>query len=928
MKKYKVTGMSCAACQARVEKAVSGVEGVSSCSVSLLTNSMGIEGSVSDKAIIEAVEKAGYGAEIMEDLQLEDRESPVLAKRLISSIIILLFLMYLSMGHMMWGWPIPGFLENHVTIAVVEMILAIVVMVINKKFFISGFRSLFSGAPNMDTLVALGSTASFGYSLVELIIMGKASSSGDMDTVMKYAMNLYFESAAMIPTLITVGKLLEAKSKGRTTDALKSLMKLAPKKATVFRNAEEVEVDIEEVKVGDIYILRTGDRVPVDGVIIEGNAAMDESALTGESIPVDKEEGDTVSAGTIISNGFLKCSATRVGEDTTLSQIIQMVGDAAATKAPLARIADKVSAIFVPVVMGLAVLTFIGWMIAGESVAFGIARAISVLVISCPCALGLATPVAIMVGNGMGARNGILYKTAEAMETIGRVGVVVMDKTGTITKGEPGVTNVIPAEGVSSEGLITLAYSLEKMSEHPLAGAVVRCAEKNNSSGVMLTNFETLSGAGVKAEAAEDYNISGVEIAKGTVVQGGSYKYIKEQLELNKEKTTDIEKHKDSRGLEQKSSIKDSVEESINESINDSIKDLSRQADELTNSGKTPLFFMVGDRFLGIIAVADQIKEDSKQAIQELSNMGIYSIMLTGDNHNTAKVIAEEVGVNEVIAEVMPDEKEKIIRSLQEIMLTDKGSHDKSSKEEHSKSLKVAMVGDGINDAVALTRADSGLAIGAGTDVAVDAADIVLVKSSIRDVAAAIRMSRATIRNIHENLFWAFFYNALCIPLAMGLYGIALKPMYGAAAMACSSVFVCLNALRLNLVKVYNGDHDKAPKRFSDQSFRDKIKTVVNEMKTNIEPENIKPENVKPENSKPENIKGETIMEKTINIEGMMCTHCEATVKKALEALDGVDSAIVSHEKGTAVVSFSQEVADEVLTKAVEDKDYKVIAIK
>ena len=913
MKKYKVTGMSCAACQARVEKAVSGVEGVSSCSVSLLTNSMGIEGSASDKAIIEAVEKAGYGAEIMEDLQLEDRESPVLAKRLISSIIILIFLMYLSMGHMMWGWPIPGFLENHVTIAVVEMILAIVVMVINKKFFISGFRSLFSGAPNMDTLVALGSTASFGYSLVELIIMVKASSSGDMDTVMKYAMNLYFESAAMIPTLITVGKLLEAKSKGRTTDALKSLMKLAPKKATVFRNAEEVEVDIEEVKVGDTYILRTGDRVPVDGVIIEGNAAIDESALTGESIPVDKEEGDTVSAGTIISNGFLKCSATRVGEDTTLSQIIQMVGDAAATKAPLARIADKVSAIFVPVVMGLAVLTFIGWMIAGESVAFGIARAISVLVISCPCALGLATPVAIMVGNGMGARNGILYKTAEAMETIGRVGVVVMDKTGTITKGEPGVTNVIPAEGVSSEGLITLAYSLEKMSEHPLAGAVVRCAEKNNSSGVMLTNFETLSGAGVKAEAAEDYNISGVEIAKGTVVQGGSYKYIKEQLELNKEKNVDIEKHKDSRGLEQKSSIKDSVEESINESIIDSIKDLSRQANELTNSGKTPLFFMVGDRFLGIIAVADQIKEDSKQAIQELSNMGIYSIMITGDNHNTAKVIAEEVGVNEVIAEVMPDEKEKIIRSLQEIMLTDKGSHDKSSKKEHSKSLKVAMVGDGINDAVALTRADSGLAIGAGTDVAVDAADIVLVKSSIRDVAAAIRMSRATIRNIHENLFWAFFYNALCIPLAMGLYGIALKPMYGAAAMACSSVFVCLNALRLNLVKVYNGDHDKAPKRFSDQSFRDKIKTVVNEMKTNIEPENIK---------------GETIMEKTINIEGMMCQHCEATVKKALEALDGVDSAIVSHEKGTAVVSFSQEVADEVLTKAVEDKDYKVIAIK
>ena len=895
MKKYKVTGMSCAACQARVEKAVSGVEGVSSCSVSLLTNSMGIEGSASDNDIIKAVEKAGYGAEVMEDLQLDDRESPILAKRLISSAIILMFLMYLSMGHMMWGWPIPVFLENHVTIAIVEMILAIVVMAINKKFFTSGFSSLFHGAPNMDTLVALGSTASFGYSLVELIIMAKASANGDMDTVMKYAMNLYFESAAMIPTLITVGKLLEAKSKGRTTDALKSLMQLAPKKATVLRD-KEVVVDIEEVKVDDIYILRTGDRVPVDGIIIEGNSAIDESALTGESIPVDKAEGDTVSAGTIISNGFLKCRATRVGEDTTLSQIIQMVGDAAATKAPLARIADKVSAIFVPTVIGLAIITFIVWMLLGQTGGFAIARAISVLVISCPCALGLATPVAIMVGNGMGAKNGILYKTAEALESAGRVGVVVLDKTGTITKGEPGVTDVIPAEGVNEEELLSIAYNLEKMSEHPLAKAVVEYVESSENKiltpEIMLTDFKAMAGAGVKARVRSSFDSEGWSVEEGTVIQGGSFKYISE-----------ISLHN------------------------------SNKVESLASEGKTPLLFIKGSKYLGMIAVADMVKEDSTEAVSELKKMGVYTVMLTGDNELTANAISSKVAVDNVIAGVMPEQKEMVINRLQKIMSTE---------------AKVAMVGDGINDAVALTRADTGFAIGAGTDVAVDAADVVLMKNSIKDVAAAIRLSRSTIRNIHENLFWAFFYNALCIPLAMGVYGIALKPMYGAAAMALSSFFVCMNALRLNLVKVYDPSKDKPAGKMGTQEMRQQIEDVLGKIKQEIKNTSIanKEDKIEKEvennccviennsnsnsnnDSNNDSINGGCKMEKTIVIEGMMCPHCEATVKKALEALDGVSSAEVSHEKGTAVVSFSQDVADDVLTKAVEDKDYKVVEVK
>jgi len=864
MRKFEVTGMSCAACQARVEKAVSVVDGVQSCAVSLLTNSMGVEGTASDKDIIEAVEKAGYGASLfnidedsVEDL-LEDKETPILRKRLISSVIVLLILMYFSMGHMMLGWPvlIPAF-ENHVVLTVFEMILAIIVMIINKKFFISGFRSLFSGAPNMDTLVALGSTASFGYSLVELILMISASSKGDMDTVMKYSMNLYFESAAMIPTLITIGKLLEAKSKGKTTDALKSLLKLSPKKATVLRDDYEVIVDIDEVKVGDIYILRAGDIVPVDGEIIEGSSAINEAALTGESVPVDKQEGDMVSAGTINTNGFLKCKATRVGEDTTLSQIIQMVSDAAVTKAPLARIADKVSSVFVPVVMGLALLTFIGWMIAGQTATYAIARAISVLVISCPCALGLATPVAIMVGNGMGAKNGILYKTAEAMEIAGRVGAVVLDKTGTITSGEPEVKDVIVADGADEKDLKKYAYAIEKMSEHPLAKAVVKHLEENEDidKEIKVADFETMAGSGVKG------------YVDGKLIETGSCTYIESKLSNPDE--------------------------------------VSKLTDSIAEQGKTPILIMCEGKLLGIFAIADQIKEDSKQAIEELSAMGIYSIMLTGDNYTTAKVIADEVGVNEVVAGVMPAEKEEIIKRLQEIMLTDK------------KSLKVAMVGDGINDAVALTRADSGLAIGAGTDVAVDAADIVLVKNSIRDAVAAIRMSRATIRNIHQNLFWAFFYNVICIPLAMGLYGIALKPMYGAAAMACSSVFVCLNALRLNLVKPYEGKNDKVPGYLKDGRIKDEIERVITSKKLETAAKLLT-------NNKGGN---GTSMKKTINIEGMMCPHCEATVKKALEGLDGVESAEVSHEAGTAIVSLTADISDEVFTKTIEDKDYKVVSI-
>ena len=904
MKKYAVTGMSCAACQARVEKAVLGVEGVESCAVSLLTNSMGVEGTADDKAIIEAVEKAGYGASSFSDASgadkasgaanasrssgrgstaaieeaLKDRESPILIKRLISSLVVLLILMYFSMGHMMWGWPviIPAF-HNHVALALFEMLLALIVMGINNKFFSSGFRSLFHGSPNMDTLVALGSTASFGYSLAVLFIMIDAMGRGDSDVVMKQSMNLYFESAAMIPTLITVGKLLEAKSKGRTTDALKSLMRLAPKEAKVERDGEAISLPIEEVRVGDIYVMVPGDIVPVDGVIVEGNAAINEAALTGESIPVERSEGEMVQAGTINTNGHLRCQATRVGEDTTLSQIIQMVSDAAATKAPLARIADKVSAVFVPAVIGLALVTFICWTIMGRDVGFSIARAISVLVISCPCALGLATPVAIMVGNGMGAKHGILYKTSEALEGAGRVGVVVLDKTGTITKGEPGVTDVIsyPQDvatadektvddkpGTIENRLMSTAYSLEQLSEHPLARAIVNYVNEGiTDSNSSIKDFETLPGAGVK----------GVRASDGATLEGGSYRYIAERLRSYK-------------------APKEVLEE------------ISTLAGKLSEEGKTPLLFLENGKYLGMIAVADQIKDDSTEAIGELRGMGIKTIMLTGDNFVTAEVIAKKAGVDDVIAGVMPDEKEQVITKLQNIMLTDKAH------------LRVAMVGDGINDAVALTRADSGFAIGAGTDVAIDAADVVLMKNSIRDVAAAIRMSRATIRNIHENLFWAFFYNALCIPLAMGVYGIAMKPMYGAAAMALSSFFVCMNALRLNLVKLYDSSHDKAPKQLRSEELSDNIERLVLETRLKKLSENI-------------NSGGNDKMEKTILVEGMMCSHCEATVKKALEALDGVSSAVVSHEKGTAVVELTADVSDDVLTKAVEDKDYKVTGI-
>ncbi len=875
MKKYSVTGMSCAACQARVEKAVLGVDGVESCAVSLLTNTMGVEGAADEKAVIEAVERAGYGASVFGSQEkkqghsaeidsLEDKESPILVKRLIFSVIFLILLMYLSMGHMMWGWYVPDIINNHIAVAVIEMLLAIIVMVINKRFFVSGFRSLFAASPNMDSLVAMGSAVSFGYSLVCLLLMCDAMSKGDMDRVMTFGHDLYFESAAMIPTLITVGKLLEAKSKGRTTDALKSLLSLSPESATVIRDDKELTIPVEEVRIDDIYILRAGDKVPVDGVVIEGSTSVNESMLTGESVPVDKAVNDMVSAGTMNINGYVRCRATRVGDNTTLSQIIKLVGDAAATKAPLARIADKVSGIFVPVVIGLAVITFIVWMIMGQSVGFSIARAISVLVISCPCALGLATPVAIMVGSGVGAKNGILYKTAQALEGAGRVGVVVLDKTGTITKGEPGVTGVYPAEGISETELLKVAYSLEKLSEHPLAGAVVDYIEnvKNPSDSnktvydIELKNFEALAGSGVRAVAADD----------GTLLEGGSIRYIGAGL-------SEPEK-----------------EPALKQSEN----------------GRTPLLFTKGGIYLGFIAVADQIKEDSEQAIGQLKNMGIITLMLTGDNERTAAHLAAEAGVDEVIAGVMPDEKERIIRGIQE----------QCSKA----AVKVAMVGDGINDSIALTRADTGFAIGAGTDVAVDAADVVLMKNSVMDVAAAIRLSRAVIRNIHENLFWAFFYNALCIPLAMGVYGFALKPMYGAAAMALSSFFVCMNALRINLCKLKDPSKDHVPGKLKDMELRQGILNKISLLRSKLH-------ETQSDSIIDKSDVGGNMMKKTMEIEGMMCEHCEATVKKALEKLDGVASAEVSHEAGTAVVELSQEVSEDDLRKAVEDKDYTVIKI-
>ncbi|MBQ8074514.1 MAG: heavy metal translocating P-type ATPase [Oscillospiraceae bacterium] len=845
MDQYTITGMSCAACSARVEKAVSKVPGVSSCSVSLLTNSMGVEGSASPADIIRAVTEAGYGAapkgtsqknsaetsapSWADDEALKDTETPKLRKRLLFSGVILLVLMYFSMGHMMWGWPAPRAFENHVFLGVFEMLLAIAVMIINGKFFTSGFRSLFHGAPNMDTLVALGSTASFVYSLAELFLMILAMGEGDHATVMKYGMNLYFESAAMIPTLITIGKMLEAMSKGRTTDALKGLMQLAPKTAVLLVDGQETEVGIESVKTGDIFVVRPGENIPVDGVIIEGSTSINESALTGESIPVDKEPGDAVSAATINQQGYIRCRATRVGEDTTLAQIIRTVSDAAATKAPLARIADKVSGIFVPAVIGISVLTLIGWLIAGRPFSYAIARAISVLVISCPCALGLATPVAIMVGSGMGAKNGILYKTAASLEGAGRTQIIALDKTGTITEGLPKVTDLIPC-GMEESQLLTYAAALERKSEHPLAKAITAY-----SAGLTIpevSDFAALPGNGLVAKL-DDKEIT-----------GGSRKFISTKAVIP--------------------------------------PDLSEKADSLSAEGKTPLFFTFGGRLAGIIAVADTIKEDSARAISEMRGMGIRVCMLTGDNERTAKAIGTQAGVDEVIAGVLPDGKADVIRRLKE-------------------SGKVTMVGDGINDAPALTVADIGIAIGAGTDVAIDAADIVVMKSRLTDVTAAIRMSRATIRNIHQNLFWAFFYNAICIPLAMGLYGIAMKPMYGAAAMALSSFFVCMNALRLNLVKIHDPSHDRKIK----QKSADAASAVPAEIK-----------------------KEDTPMTKTLKVEGMMCQHCEARVKKALEAVDGVESAVADHNLGTAVVTLKADVSDDALIKAVEAQDYQVLGIE
>ena len=845
MEQYIVTGMSCAACSSRVEKAVSKVPGVTSCSVSLLTNSMGVEGTASEQEIIKAVADAGYGASKKgegaakiqsssasagEDM-LKDRTTPALKKRLIASLGFLIVLMYFSMGHMMWGWPVPGFMkDNHVMMGLLQMLLTIAVMVINQKFFISGFKGMIHRAPNMDTLVALGSGASFVYSTYALFAMTDAQMRGDMDAVMSYMHDFYFESAAMILALITVGKMLEARSKGKTTDALKGLMKLAPKTAVVIRGEKEVQVSIEQVQKGDCFVVKPGENIPVDGEVIEGNSAVNESALTGESIPVDKAVGDKVSAATVNQSGYLKCRATRVGEDTTLSQIIQMVSDAAATKAPIAKIADRISGVFVPTVITIAVITIIVWLIAGQSIGFALSRGIAVLVISCPCALGLATPVAIMVGNGMGARNGIMFKTAVSLEETGKMQIVALDKTGTITSGEPKVTDIIPAAGVTEDTLLKYAYALENKSEHPLARAILEKAKEENAGIEEVTGFQALPGNGLTA------------ILDGHTLYGGNHTFISSKVSVD--------------------------------------GDIQKKAEKLAEAGKTPLFFGNEDRLLGVIAVADVIKEDSPQAIKELQNMGIHVVMLTGDNERTAKAIGQQAGVDEVIAGVLPEGKEQVIRKLKE-----KG--------------KVAMVGDGINDAPALTRADMGIAIGAGTDVAIDAADVVLMKSRLSDVPAAIRMSRATLRNIHENLFWAFFYNIIGIPLAAGvwypLFGWKLNPMFGAAAMSLSSFCVVSNALRLNLFKMYDASKDKK---------------------------------LKAKKEKKRSKKEDKTMKKIMHIEGMMCGHCEAAVKKALEALPQVDEAVVSHETGTAELTLNAEIADDVLEKTVEDKDYTVTSVE
>ena len=842
MKQYNVTGMSCAACSARVEKAVNKVPGVTACSVSLLTNSMGVEGTAEPSAIIAAVETAGYGASekgaensgakasaAADDDFLKDTETPKIRRRLIASLVFLTPLMYLSMGHMMWGWPVLGFMvDNHVAMGLAQLLLTVIVMVINQKFFINGFKGLLHGAPNMDPLVALGSGASFGYSTYALFAMTVAQVNMDMDGVMAYMHEFYFESAAMILTLITVGKMLEAHSKGKTTDALKGLMKLAPKTAVLVRDGAEVEVPIGQVRKGDVFVVRPGENIPVDGIVLEGNSAVNESALTGESIPVDKNVGDAVSAATLNQSGFIRCEATRVGEDTTLSQIIQMVSDAAATKAPIAKIADRVSGVFVPAVISIAAVTIIIWLLAGQSVGFALARGISVLVISCPCALGLATPVAIMVGNGMGAKNGIMFKTAASLEATGKTQIVALDKTGTITSGEPKTTDILPAEGVDEAELLKLAYTLEKKSEHPLARAILETGKECGVDDTLeVADFQAVPGGGLDGKL------------DGTVLTGGNLKYITETAE-----------------------------------VSDAVR---KQSERLAEDGKTPLFFAKDGKLIGIIAVADVIKEDSAQAVRELQGMGIRVVMLTGDNERTAKAIGHQAGVDEVIAGVLPEGKESVIRNLK-------------------KKGKVAMVGDGINDAPALTRADMGIAIGAGTDIAIDAADVVLMKSRLSDVPAAIRLSRATLRNIHENLFWAFFYNVIGIPLAAGvwipLFGWKLNPMFGAAAMSLSSFCVVTNALRLNLFKMHDAGKDKKIKAKADHK------------------------------------KEETTMTKTMKIEGMMCGHCEATVKKTLEAIAGVEAAEVSHEAGTAVVTLTAEVADDVLKKAVEDKDYKVTDIQ
>ena len=882
MDKYNITGMSCAACQAHVEKAVSKVPGVESVSVSLLTNSMGVEGSASNEAIVKAVEDAGYGAAIQgaeesqsstnsleaQEKALEDKESPVLKRRLVTSVVFLLVLMYFSMGHTMFHLPLPKFLDgNHIGITVIQMVLAAIVMFINKKFFVSGWKSVRSGAPSMDTLVAMGSMTSFLWSFYILMQMTRSVTDGDTKAVMAGMHNLYFESAAMIVTLITVGKLLEALSKGRTTDALKSLMKLAPKTAVIERDGEETLVQIAEVKTGDVFVVRPGENIPVDGVIIEGGTAIDESALTGESVPVDKAVGDEVSAATINRTGFIRAKATRVGEDTTLSQIIKMVSDAAATKAPIAKIADRVSGVFVPVVIIIAVIVTMIWIFVGQPFGYALARGIAVLVVSCPCALGLATPVAIMVGSGLGAKNGILFKTASSLEETGRIQIVALDKTGTITKGEPTVTDIKPADGVTAVQLLNIANALEARSEHPFALAITRYFEEKREdlklSDVEIEAFEAISGKGIQAK------LVGAE-SKGDLY-AGSVKYISTLVEV--------------------------------------ADDIKTEADSLAAQGKTPLLFAGGGKLIGMIAVADTVKDDSRSAIAEMKRQGLKVVMITGDNERTARAIGDQAGIDYVASGVLPDGKENLIKEL-------------------GKLGKVAMVGDGINDAPALTRADAGIAIGAGADVAVDAADVVLMNSRLSDVSGAIRLSRATLRNIHENLFWAFFYNILLIPLAAGAYvhfmkGWSMNPMWGAAAMSISSFCVCMNALRLNLFKVHNANVDRHGKgEVSETKLNSLIAKVTGNEESSDEPGQNETNNLHEDN-----LKEGKVMTKTMKIEGMMCGHCEATVKKALEAIDGVNSAEVSHEAGTAVVELSEGVQDEVLKKAVEDKDYKVISI-